>query len=235
MSRGSDRRRRDRALRQARKARLQYQLDEGKISPEEYQLRLEQIKKQTDTLRKALQPLKNSFQQFFSAIADGSRSIGDAFGNMVNSILNRLNQLATQAASNAIFGLLMDAIGGSVFGDGSSPAGKSPFDVIMGGSGSLKFGQAGTIPGFAKGGIVKEPTLGMIGEGKKNEAIIPMNKGAVPVDLKGKTGDNITVINNFDRPQVRSEEDQAKLAKQIDARIQQTLVDQQRNGEILRN
>jgi hypothetical protein len=41
---------------------------------------------------------------------------------------------------------------------------------------------------FAKGGVVSGPTLGLVGEGKYNEAIVPLPDGkSIPVQLGGRS------------------------------------------------
>jgi hypothetical protein len=57
----------------------------------------------------------------------------------------------------------------------------------------LKFANGGIAAGgfqaFANGGIVTGPTLGLVGEGRYNEAVIPLPDGkSVPVKLSGGSG-----------------------------------------------
>ena len=54
--------------------------------------------------------------------------------------------------------------------------------------------QLGPVVGFADGGIVNRPTLGMVGEGGSPEAIIPLKGGAVPVSIQGPTQRNPNVV-----------------------------------------
>jgi hypothetical protein len=47
----------------------------------------------------------------------------------------------------------------------------------------------GGFQAFANGGMVSGPTLGLIGEGKYNEAIVPLPDGrSIPVQMKGAGG-----------------------------------------------
>lgn len=56
----------------------------------------------------------------------------------------------------------------------------------------------GGITPFQNGGMVNKPTLGLIGEGKNNEAVVPLpNNREIPVDLRG-SGDTINIEQNFD-------------------------------------
>jgi tape measure domain-containing protein len=96
---------------------------------------------------------------------------------------------------------------------------------------------------FANGGIVTGPTLGLIGEGRYNEAIIPMpNNRAVPVDLKGSVGGNYSTsiavnVNNSSTGATAESQitgDQGnKLAGVLDKAVKQAILSEQRPGGLL--
>lgn len=54
----------------------------------------------------------------------------------------------------------------------------------------------GTIPGFAKGGVVSAPTLAWIGEGGDTETVIPWNNSQRSKDLWLQTGQALGMLNN---------------------------------------
>ena len=89
---------------------------------------------------------------------------------------------------------------------------------------------------FASGGIASRPTLGMIGEGRYNEAVVPLPDGrAIPV--KG-VGGNVTVNVAVDaQGQSAAAEVTGNGARELGYRVsqavQQELVDQQRPGGLL--
>ncbi len=65
------------------------------------------------------------------------------------------------------------------------------------------FANGGVAPGgfraFASGGIVNRPTLGLIGEGRHNEAVVPLPNGrSIPVEMGGGTrppiDNHVTVV-----------------------------------------
>jgi len=90
---------------------------------------------------------------------------------------------------------------------------------------------------FASGGVVNKPTIGMVGEAGP-EAIIPLNGGSVPVEMKGSGSGGVTVINNItvesSGGDAQADQRQAKMIGQaIDLKIKQTLVQQQRPGGLL--
>jgi hypothetical protein len=56
---------------------------------------------------------------------------------------------------------------------------------------NLTFANGGIAPGgfqaFANGGVVSGPTLGLVGEGRYNEAVVPLPNGrAIPVQINGE-------------------------------------------------
>jgi hypothetical protein len=56
---------------------------------------------------------------------------------------------------------------------------------------------AGGFQAFANGGVVKGPTLGLVGEGKYNEAIVPLPDGrSIPVQMKGQQSSRELLSNN---------------------------------------
>jgi phage-related minor tail protein len=103
---------------------------------------------------------------------------------------------------------------------------------------------AGGFRAFATGGIVTGPTLGLVGEGRYNEAVIPLPDGkSVPVDLGGEgarlggnggvsVGEiNITVQNTGD---TLSPAAQKQIAGQVQGIVLATMADQRRAGGLLR-
>jgi len=106
---------------------------------------------------------------------------------------------------------------------------------------SLQFANGGIAPGgfqaFANGGIVTGPTLGLVGEGRYNEAVIPLPDGrSVPVELSGGGSSSPTVIVNVDAKgsQVEGNEQNAnQLGRAISAAVQTELIKQQRPGGLL--
>ena len=68
------------------------------------------------------------------------------------------------------------------------------------GTGGLVKGGLSNITPMAAGGITTGPSLALVGEGKTNEAVVPLpNNKAIPVDLKGdRGGDTINIEQNFD-------------------------------------
>ncbi len=113
---------------------------------------------------------------------------------------------------------------------------------------SLLFANGGIAKGgfraFAKGGVVNRPTLGLVGEGKYNEAVVPLPDGkSIPVigGNGGGTENNITVNVTIDSDgNAKSDTnsgmngDTAKqLGYMVSQAVQLELVEQKRPGGLL--
>jgi len=102
---------------------------------------------------------------------------------------------------------------------------------------------AGGFKAFASGGTVTKPTLGLVGEGKYNEAVVPLPDGrSIPVmGATGSTENNITVNVTIDSDgNAKSDTssgmngDSAKqLGYMVSQAVQSELVEQKRPGGLL--
>ena len=102
--------------------------------------------------------------------------------------------------------------------------------------GIIGLAKGGMMPRYAHGGIATQPTY-LVGEGKQNEAVVPLpDNKSIPVDLGKNTGNqnntNITV-NMADGSSEMTTDGGAELAKAIDAAVQNTLEKELRPGGIL--
>lgn len=114
----------------------------------------------------------------FMALADGE--------NFFKSLIKGLTQLAIKIAAAAAAALVLNLLLPGLGGTGALAAGgKEGFKAL--------FGKFSGIPGFANGGIVSGPTLGLMGEysgAKSNpEVIAPLDK------LKGMIGQSSQNVN----------------------------------------
>jgi hypothetical protein len=100
---------------------------------------------------------------------------------------------------------------------------------------------AGGFRAFANGGTVNKPTLGLVGEGKYNEAVVPLPDGrSIPISgATGSTENNVTVNVTIDsdgnaKSDSGMDGDKAKqLGYMVSQAVQAELVDQKRPGGLL--
>ena len=196
-----------------------------------------------DTLEKGIikptEQLATQNQGFFSKLkglfsGEGSfvTKLKGLFGGE-GSFLSKLGGLFT-GLFDKLGGLLGGGAGGGGLG-GLLQAGLSLFGFASGGM------APGGFRAYANGGIVTKPTLGMVGEGKMNEAIVPLPDGkSIPVKGMGDSQtNNVSVgvtINNEGQGQTTTSGDSqqgAGLGRAIAAAVQEELQNQKRPGGIL--
>ena len=111
------------------------------------------------------------------------------------------------------------------------------------------FADGGVIPmanggikpkGYRSGGVVTEPTY-LVGEGKYNEAVVPLPDGrSIPVMMKGSGGGTANVTVNIaadgqasSNMTANNGQQAGELAKAVSAAVQDEMHKQQRPGGIL--
>jgi tape measure domain-containing protein len=152
----------------------------------------------------------DSFSSHMSQFVDSSIASSESLGTWTNEGLKNLSSEATTASGKwqESLGKAVGAIGiaaGSIMGiaAGISQIKEGGTANVLGGIGSIMTSIGGGIMGFmslgkaangavwkggfqafANGGTVTGPTLGLIGEGKYNEAIVPLPDGrSIPVQF----------------------------------------------------
>jgi tape measure domain-containing protein len=196
------------------------------------------------------------------ALAGMFQSIADHFADMVAQMIAEYLKMALIKGIMSIIGMvagaaapgLSSAFGasgpsfnagafsgpalspGAAFGGGGAP----DFSGAFGGGGAAFNPSAFSIPAFANGGIVTGPTLGLVGEGRYNEAVIPLPDGkSVPVQLSGGDGgnqinSNITVnVNNGQAQSNATGSNSSELGRKIEGAVKQVIVGELRPGGLL--
>ena len=173
--------------------------------------------------------LKGLFTDFtgdFAAVFDKNAE-GGFLGKMGDLFLNFGNNLG------GIFDTILGGIGGLFGGGGFNPL------SIFG------FANGGIVKGgfrkYANGGIARSPHIGMIGEGRYNEAVVPLPDGrSIPVTGGTPSGDNNVTVNvaidNKGRATSETTADSgmgADLGNLIAKAVQEELQYQKRAGGIL--
>jgi len=207
----------------------------------------------------------NSFKSIISGASSAQQALGSFFQSIADAFLDMAAQMIKKWVEMQIIGLaqnLLSPLGGGlsqIFGAGASSfnpaafsgpalspgggfgAGGAPsFSSVFSGGQAAFNPSAFSMPRFANGGIVTGPTLGLVGEGRYNEAIIPMPNGkSVPVELGGAMGSPITsniVVNVSSDGKTSSSNtgsDSAGLGRRLEGAVKQVIVDELRPGGLL--
>lgn len=165
------------------------------------------------------------FAAIFDKNAKGGfvEKLGAAFksgGNIFMDIFSSLPQL---------FSSILGGLGGGIM---------SIFGFANGGIAKGGFRTAA----YATGGIAKSPTVGLVGEGRYNEAIVPLPDGkSIPVMMgkgSGQQQNNIVINVSVDseggtKEDASGDREGMNLGKAISNAVQQELLNQKRSGGIL--
>lgn len=121
---------------------------------------------------------------FFDAMQGKLKTFGDYVNSFLTSIQRSIANMMGEMVTRQIITGAMGYFGGAAAGAGYMGDGN-----VTGGVAATAANGAvwrGGFRPFAAGGVVTGPTLGLVGEGRYNEAIVPLPDGrSIPVALKG--------------------------------------------------
>lgn len=205
----------------------------------------QQLKEQLTGIASAI---STSFSDAFKGIITGSMTAQQALAGFFQNLSNYFADMVSKVIAEylkmqLIKGLtsLLPGLGGMFGGGGGLSNLNAPGNI----NNPLGYANGGIATGgfraFATGGIVTGPTLGLVGEGRYNEAVIPLPDGkSVPVDLGGMSGGMsgapITVNVSVDAKGSEVQGDSAQgaaLGRVIAASVQSELIKQKRPGGLL--
>jgi hypothetical protein len=127
----------------------------------------------------------NEASDAFSAIIEGTKSAEDAFAEMAESIIKDIERMAVRAATFAAIGAGLGFLVGLPAGGVSAGAGAAAGAQIglSAASGSPVNVQSKPKAKMASGGVARERGLYELAELGTPEAVVPLNGGAIPVEI----------------------------------------------------
>jgi hypothetical protein len=132
----------------------------------------------SESLLKNTENANKQSNKFSESLGKTVQGIGIAAGSIMG-IAAGISQIKQGGVSGVLGGIgsIFMSLGGALGG----------FGKLFGWTGFATGGIAsGGFQAFADGGMVNGPTLGLVGEGKYNEAIVPLPNGrSIPVELGG--------------------------------------------------
>jgi tape measure domain-containing protein len=179
----------------------------------DYATQLANIETAAMQLRSVFEGLQGAIAGVSSAFANvltegvanmisGTATAKEVFASFLQSIGQALSQAASQMIATYIaigIAKLFAGLGGGGGADmsksGITEGTLAPMRQYTDAAGNmapnLTFANGGIAPGgfqaFANGGVVSGPTLGLVGEGRYNEAVVPLPNGrAIPVQINGE-------------------------------------------------
>ena len=189
--------------------------------------------------------------QIASAIAAGGTTAAGAISAAMlaagTTIAGMLGASSMAAPVVSSIGSLVGIPAGNRLGIGRTPIGASYTNAeklasMVGIFPDRAFANGGIAEGgfqsYANGGIINQPTVGLVGEGRFNEAVVPLPNGkAIPVDMKGSGGVTVNVAVNNNGSATTSvegaEQQSANFGKAIAMAVQKEIQNQKRSGGML--
>jgi tape measure domain-containing protein len=209
---------------------------------------LEDLTKLNEIVKNSAKGIGEAFGNSFKEIVNGSMTAQEAlasfFQNVGDYFLDMAARMIAKWTEMQIIGLAQSLLSGmSGAGGGSSivqgvdvPIAQMPAGMAFANGGIAR---GGFVPfkAFADGGAVQGPTLGLVGEGRYNEAIVPLPNGkSIPVDLGGAAGNqivsNITVNVNNGQAQTEGSSG-AGLSRKLEGAVKQVIIGEMRPGGVL--
>ena len=216
------------------------------------QEKLDQLTNTGYQVVQAANSIGNAFGEAFKGVITGSMTAREALAGFFQSVADHFADMVAQMIAEylkmALIKGIMAIVGGFTGGAATTSAGSlegatgdfflpMPGDILPAANGAV---WKGGFQAFADGGIVTGPTLGLVGEGRYNEAVIPLPDGkSVPVDLGGAMGSQITsniVVNVSSDGKTSSSgagSDSAGLGRKIEGAVKQVIVGELRPGGLL--
>lgn len=133
---------------------------------------------------------------FFDAMTGRLKTAQDYFKSFFNSILKMISDMMAQKVMMSFLNMFFQ---GKAKADvGGVSAGIISSAIAGEKGGVMKGGLSNMIPAFQGGGITTGPTIGLIGEGSRNEAVVPLpDNKSIPVKLLGDGGGGVNITFNI--------------------------------------
>ena len=231
---------------------------ELEIAAQDLRDKLNDLISPANQVKGAANAIGDAFGEAFKGVITGSMTAQEALAGMFQNIGNYFADLVAQMIAEylkmALIKGIMSIIGGVAGGLGGGGQNLGPNSSTVFGLDnpditkySLPLEAAangavwtGGFQAFANGGIVTGPTLGLVGEGRYNEAVIPLPDGkSVPVQLSGGDGgnqinSNITVnVSNGQAQSNATGSNSSELGRKIEGAVKQVIVGELRPGGLL--
>jgi lambda family phage tail tape measure protein len=227
--------------RQAQETRIQY----AKQAANEYDKQYDALRGLSEGMKDYWRSAERMGENTRNAVQNAFRGMEDAMVNFVKTGKLDFKSLADSIVSDLIRIQIQQSITGplaksmSAMFTSSSSTGQFESDINTSGFTKSANGNVMTDMGpmqlnkYANGGIATSPQISIFGEGRMNEAYVPLPDGrTIPVTMKGGGGSNINVqiINNNSQAQVSAQTDgQGGLTVLVDM-VKNSMADDVFNG-----
>ena len=127
----------------------------------------------------ALGAMADGFKNIATTLALSFTQMAIAGEKSIGQIINSLAKMIVQMGIALVIGTALRVILGDPTAPVVTASQLATAGAIVAGAGLVALATSNTggeVQGFAKGGIITKPVIGMIGEGNQSEAVIPLNR-----------------------------------------------------------
>jgi tape measure domain-containing protein len=202
----------------------------------------------------AANAIGDAFGTAFKGLVSGSMTAQEALAGMFQSIADHFADMVAQMIAEYLKMALIKGLGaliGGIFGGGGGGSDNSAAKMGLNTPAMQQYAPLpreyanggiayGGFTAFANGGMVTGPTMGLVGEGRYNEAIVPLPDGkSIPVQLAGGDGGNQIISNitvNVSNGQAQSNatgSNSSEMGRKIEGAVRQVIVGELRPGGLL--
>jgi hypothetical protein len=185
------------------------------------QEKLDAAKKQHDDFIQSVESMKALSKDVLGGFISDLKNGVDAVGALENAFGKIADKLIEIAVNNLVENAFGGALGGSSGGGGilSSLLG----GLLGGGGGATLYAKGGVMSSkgnvplnaYASGGVATGPQMALFGEGRQNEAYVPLPDGkSIPVAMKGSGSGGSTIHINISMAGANGNDEIARIARQ---------------------
>lgn len=200
---------------------------------EDAEKEFQQVANSANMVITAANGIGDAFGKTFTDIVTGAQTWRDGLAGMFESVASMFADMVAQMLAKwAALQIL------NMFNPGGAGA-KPPLPGSVGLTAANGAVWQGGFTPFANGGVVNGPTLGLVGEGRFNEAIVPLPNGkSIPVELGQGAGNNIStnIVVNMNNGQASSQASgrggQA-LGRELEGAVRNVILKESRPGGLI--
>jgi len=206
---------------------------------------LDDLTDSTKLLGKAANGIGSAFAKSFTDILTGAQTwkegLAGAFKSVASMFADMVAQMLAKWAALQIISMFAPGggnMGGGNYFDPKTGLGVAGPNFGLAKGGIIK-GHFTPITPFASGGIVTGPTMGLVGEGRFNEAVVPLPDGKkIPVELGGGAGNNVStnIVVNMNNGQASSQmsgNGGQALGREIEGAVRNVIMKESRPGGLI--
>jgi lambda family phage tail tape measure protein len=187
----------------------------------------------TNAARASEMVFSNAFRSMEDALLQFVTTGKLDFKSLTTSILADIARIQIRKAIAGIAGAIFPGSGGTV---NTGTATGADMSVAFANGGIMTSKGALPLNMYANGGVANSPQLALFGEGRMNEAYVPLPDGrSIPVTMKGAGGTNVTVNVSVEKggEQAMGDQGAGNLGRVIANVVKTELINQKRPGGLL--